>query len=189
MSHLPALRAAAALLLAAAGGAQAASVTCQSRNEHREDCWLRGRGEVVLVRQISSTRCVKGRNWDETRNGLYVTDGCGGVFETRDSGGWTGRPDNRPDHRPDDRPGNRPGDRPGNRPGDRPGANVGRVREAAAPACAARFNNEGNGAPTVEIDGERRVRSDQWDLMLRIDGRRYVCRVDDRGRVLSVNPA
>ena len=41
----------------------------------------------------------------------------------------------------------------------------------------------------VEIDGERRVRSDQWDLMLRIDGRRYVCRVDDRGRVLSVNPA
>jgi hypothetical protein len=181
MSHLPALRAAAALLLAAAGGAQAASVTCQSRNEHREDCWLRGRGEVVLVRQISSTRCVKGRNWDETRNGLYVTDGCGGVFETRDSGGWAGRPDNRPDHRPDDRP--------GNRPGDRPGTNVGRLREAAAPSCAARFNNEGNGAPTVEIDGERRVRSDQWDLMLRIDGRRYVCRVDDRGRVLSVNPA
>lgn len=74
--------------------ALAASVTCQSRNNQREECDLRGRGEVVLVRQISKTTCEKGRNWDETRNGLYVTDGCGGVFETRDSG--YGRPDDRP---------------------------------------------------------------------------------------------
>ena len=71
--------------------ALAASVTCQSRNNQREECWLQGRGEVVLVRQISKTACVKGRNWDETRNGLYVTDGCGGVFETR-----TGWDNNRP---------------------------------------------------------------------------------------------
>jgi hypothetical protein len=74
--------------------ALAASVTCQSRNNQREECGLRGRGEVVLVRQISNTTCVKGRNWDETRNGLYVTAGCGGVFETRDHG--HGRPDDRP---------------------------------------------------------------------------------------------
>jgi hypothetical protein len=76
----------------------AASVTCQSRNNQREECRLQGRGEVVLVRQISNTTCVKGRNWDETRNGLYVTSGCGGVFETRSGGndrpgygeGWNG---------------------------------------------------------------------------------------------------
>lgn len=74
--------------------ALAASVTCQSRDNQREECGLRGRGEVVLVRQISKTTCVKGRNWDETRNGLFVTDGCGGVFETRDNG--YGRPDDRP---------------------------------------------------------------------------------------------
>lgn len=78
--------------------ALAASVTCQSRNNQREECWLQGRGEVVLKRQISHTTCVKGRNWDETRNGLYVTSGCGGVFETRAGGndrpghgeGWNG---------------------------------------------------------------------------------------------------
>lgn len=82
--------AATAALLLLGGHAMAASVTCQSRNNQREDCSLRGRGEVVLVRQLSKTTCVKGRNWDETRQGLYVTDGCGGVFETRD--GWNDRP-------------------------------------------------------------------------------------------------
>ncbi len=78
--------------------AMADSVTCQSRNNQREECRLQGRGEVLLVRQISNTTCVKGRNWDETRNGLYVTSGCGGVFETRSGGndrpghgeGWNG---------------------------------------------------------------------------------------------------
>ena len=83
IAHLVAAVAAMTLLGAAA---LAASVTCQPRNNQREECWLQGRGEVVLVRQISKTTCVKGRNWDETRNGLYVTDGCGGVFETR--AGW-----------------------------------------------------------------------------------------------------
>jgi Protein of unknown function (DUF3011) len=85
--HLP-LATVAALLLSS--NVLAASVTCQSRNNQREDCNLRGRGEVVLARQISKTACVKGRNWDETRQGIYVTDGCGGVFETRD--GWNDRP-------------------------------------------------------------------------------------------------
>jgi hypothetical protein len=92
IAHLVAAAAAVTLMGA---DALAASVTCQSRNNQREECWLQGRGEVVLVRQISKTACVKGRNWDETRNGLYVTDGCGGVFETRGSGGgggWNDRP-------------------------------------------------------------------------------------------------
>ena len=80
IAHLVAAVAAMTLLGA---DALAASVTCQSRNNQREECWLQGRGEVVLVRQISKTTCVKGRNWDETRDGIYVTDGCGGVFETR----------------------------------------------------------------------------------------------------------
>lgn len=88
------LFAAVAALFMLGTDALAASVTCQSRNNQREECGLRGRGEVVLVRQLSNTTCVKGRNWDETRNGLYVTAGCGGVFETRDNG--YGRPDDRP---------------------------------------------------------------------------------------------
>jgi hypothetical protein len=63
IAHLVAAVAAMTLLGA---DALAASVTCQSRNNQREECWLQGRGEVVLVRQISKTTCVKGRNWDET---------------------------------------------------------------------------------------------------------------------------
>ena len=38
-------------LLLLGANAMAASVTCQSRNNQREDCRLQGRGEVVLVRQ------------------------------------------------------------------------------------------------------------------------------------------
>lgn len=95
IAHLAATLAAMTLLGA---DALAASVTCQSRNNQREECFLGGRGEVVLVRQISKTTCVKGRNWDETRNGLYVTDGCGGVFETRGGGGNGGHWNDRPGH-------------------------------------------------------------------------------------------
>lgn len=83
IAHLVAAVAAVTLLGA---DALAATVTCQSRNQQREECRLQGRGEVVLVHQISKTTCVKGRNWDETRNGLFVTQGCGGVFEMRSGG-------------------------------------------------------------------------------------------------------
>lgn len=81
--------------------ALAARVTCESRDYKRQECTLRDRGEVVLVQQISKTACVKGNNWDETRNGVYVTDGCAAVFETRGGGGngggyGYGRPDDRP---------------------------------------------------------------------------------------------
>lgn len=100
MRALPHLFAALASLSLLGADALAATVTCQSRNNQREECTLRGRGEVVLVRQLSKTTCEKGRNWDETRNGLYVNAGCGGVFETRDGGsdrpgqggGWNDRP-------------------------------------------------------------------------------------------------
>lgn len=83
--------------------ALAARVTCQSRDYQREECTLRDRGEVVLVQQISKTACVKGKNWNETRNGVYVTDGCAAVFETRGGGGGNGGGDGH--GRPDDRPG------------------------------------------------------------------------------------
>ncbi len=102
MRALPHLFAALASFSMLGADASAATVTCQSRNNQRAECTLRGGSEVVLVRQLSKTTCEKGRNWDETRNGLYVTDGCGGVFETRDGsndrpgqgGGWSGGPGN-----------------------------------------------------------------------------------------------
>lgn len=170
--------AAVAALALLALGAQAASVTCQSRNKQREECRLRGYGEVALVRQISSTTCVKGRNWDETRNGLYVTDGCGGVFETREAGAV------------------RPGDRPGERPGERPDPATGRpltsmseaMREDALSACLMRFNNEANGAVNGVLESHRRLRPGVWELTLKAMGQRYTCQVNDRALVIAVNP-
>jgi len=170
----PALQWAALAALALAGAAaQAGSVTCQSRNNHREDCWLRGRGEVVLVRQISNTRCVKGRNWDETRNGIYVTDGCGGVFETRGGGGgWDDRPDrpDRPHHgRPDMLP-------PPVASGDE------RLPPPGAVAACVRAINRGR---NVDVEQEARLPSGIWRYVLRYPHGRVMCAVNRQGQVVQ----
>ena len=50
-----------------------------------------GRGiDVRLVRQISKTRCVEGRNWGFNRAGIWVDQGCEGVF--RVARRWSGGP-------------------------------------------------------------------------------------------------
>ena len=50
-----------------------------------------GRGsEVRLVRQISKTRCIEGRTWGFNRAGLWVDQGCEGVF--RIARRWSGGP-------------------------------------------------------------------------------------------------
>lgn len=263
----PQLRLAALAVLTMLGhSALAASVTCQSRNNQREDCSLRGRGEVVLARQISKTACVKGRNWDETRQGLYVTDGCGGVFETRDGGhdrpgqgggwgaggnphpggGWNGGPNpgghgdggyrdlvgaraagaetelQRRGYR-EARSQGAPGGRfvfwrtpqrgcievrvadgrfqtirPVNNsecdgssrppvPPDRPSpGNTGRPRAPDPAMCMMQNSNQGAVDGTVERRTE--VRPGTWEFVIRMEGARFICRTDDRGRVMSFNP-
>ncbi|GCL63335.1 DUF3011 domain-containing protein [Pseudaquabacterium pictum] len=247
--------AAAAALLLLGGPALAASVTCQSRNNQREDCSLRGRGEVVLVRQISKTTCVKGRNWDETRQGLYVTDGCGGVFETRD--GWNDRPGqgggwgNGGHPNPGGPNGNGHGDlvgvrassgeselqrrgyretrnqsAPGGRfvfwrtpqrgcievrvadgrfqtirpvnnsecdnggrppmPPDRPSHGGGRPQAPDPAMCM--MQNSSQGATDGTIERSTEVRPGTWEFVIRMSGARFVCRTDNRGRVMSFNP-
>ena len=252
---------AAAALLLAAGAAQAASVTCQSRNNQREECRLRGRGEVVLVRQTSNTKCVQGRNWDETREGLYVTDGCGGVFETREDGG--GRSSRHGDDRPGQGgwsgaagPANGGGDQalvgmrassgeselqrrgyrqvrsesaPDGRfmfwrtpsrgcievrvtdgrfqtvrtvdqgqcdnsrplPADRPmrGNDSHPRRQAAVANCSMQYNTEATGASEGTVEGQRYLRPGVWELRMQIAGRRFDCQVNERGQVVSFNPA
>ena len=248
--------AAAAVLLLLGGQALAASVTCQSRNNQREDCNLRGRGEVVLARQISKTTCVKGRNWDETRQGLYVTDGCGGVFETRD--GWNDRPGqgggwgNGGNPNPGGPASNGYGDlvgvrassgeselqrrgfrearnqgAPGGRfvfwrtpsrgcievrvadgrfqtirpvnnsecdggrpqppmPPDRPMPGGGRPQAPDPFQCMAQNSNQG--APDATIERSTEVRAGLWEFAIRMNGTRYICRTDNRGRLISLNP-
>lgn len=248
------LAAAATLLLSA--DVLAASVTCQSRNNQREDCSLRGRGEVVLARQISKTTCVKGRNWDETRQGLYVTDGCGGVFETRDGSndrpgqgdsGWSGGPNQGGAWNNGNGYGDLVGARaaggetelqrrgyrearsqgaPGGRfvfwrtpqrgcievrvadgrfqtirpvnnsecdgggrppvPPDRPMPGGGRPHGPDPAMCMLQNSNQGAVDGTVERRTE--LRPGTWEFVIRMAGERFICRTDDRGRVMSLNP-
>ena len=58
------------------------SVRCESRDYRRRYCPADvGHGAVHLSRQISDTRCVFGRNWSYDRRGIWVSDGCAGVFD------------------------------------------------------------------------------------------------------------
>lgn len=83
-------------------------IRCESPNDKFARCYTRGR--VEIVRQLSRTKCVEGRNWGQDREGLWVKDGCRADFAAR-GGGWN-----------DDRPG-----RPGNGWGPGNGGDYGRV--------------------------------------------------------------
>ncbi len=70
---------------AAAGSALRASsgsrILCESVDRKRTRCDVRTRGGVRLVDQLSETRCREGRNWGYDGRGIWVDDGCRGVFE------------------------------------------------------------------------------------------------------------
>ncbi|WP_454830566.1 DUF3011 domain-containing protein [Pseudoxanthomonas wuyuanensis] len=63
---------------------------CESDGNRTRQCRVDTRGGVVLVRQLSSTRCVEGRNWGYDRGGVWVSQGCRGEF--RSGGGGYGSP-------------------------------------------------------------------------------------------------
>ena len=66
-------------------------VTCESRDAQYEFCSVTTRGDVRMVRQISSTPCRPGRSWGFNATGIWVTNGCRAEFEVgyRDVE-WTG---------------------------------------------------------------------------------------------------
>jgi hypothetical protein len=57
-------------------------VTCSSESNAMTRCNWDGRyGQPRIVQQLSQAACVKGRSWDyDSRNGLWVTDGCRARF-------------------------------------------------------------------------------------------------------------
>jgi Protein of unknown function (DUF3011) len=80
-------------------------IDCESRNYGYERCEVPWR-DARLVRQLSDTACVRGRNWGIDRRGIWVDRGCAGRFAPagrhhgdRDdyAGGW--RPGPGWDHR------------------------------------------------------------------------------------------
>ncbi len=55
-------------------------ITCESRNNHYQRCSINQPGYVTLERNLSSSTCRKGRNWDYDRREIWVDDGCRGEF-------------------------------------------------------------------------------------------------------------
>lgn len=63
------------------GGAQREEFfVCESIRDRYSECRKPGRGPVRLDRQLSSTRCVEGRNWGQNRGSVWVDNGCRARF-------------------------------------------------------------------------------------------------------------
>lgn len=69
------------------GGGNRDRVTCQSQKDREQFCPAPIGGDVRLVRQLSDTKCVQGRNWTWEPNGIRVFDGCRAEFTYRRRGG------------------------------------------------------------------------------------------------------
>jgi hypothetical protein len=62
------------------GGPQGGgTIRCESADRRMQSCRT-GWDSAVLVRQLSDTRCVEGRNWGARRGEVWVNDGCRGEF-------------------------------------------------------------------------------------------------------------
>lgn len=57
------------------------SVRCESADGRERRCTLDTRGGVRLVRQLSRTACIEGRNWGYDRGGVWVEGGCRADFQ------------------------------------------------------------------------------------------------------------
>lgn len=62
------------------GYGQAQTVRCESINSRSQRCRIDRPGEVRVARQLSRQQCIRGRNWDYTRNEIRVRDGCRADF-------------------------------------------------------------------------------------------------------------
>jgi hypothetical protein len=71
------------------------AVDCASRNYAYTRCDVPWR-DARIVRQLSDTQCVRGRNWGIDRRGIWVDGGCAARFVAAGRGGDYGggwRPD------------------------------------------------------------------------------------------------
>lgn len=85
------------------GNLPTGTVRCESRDRRQVVCdtgWRR----AMIVRQLSGTACVEGRNWHQDNGRIWVDDGCRADFAPARGGrGWDRDDDGRPGDRP--RPG------------------------------------------------------------------------------------
>ena len=89
MNHgrLLAISAFAALLAGAGPAAAQTYVQCESREYQYQFCPIpQGATRVTLVEQRSRSACIEGRSWGWDRRGVWVSNGCDGVFDAASQG-------------------------------------------------------------------------------------------------------
>jgi hypothetical protein len=64
---------------------QTQTVTCESRDNQRNDCYVGGldQGSVSLDKQLSQANCSKGYSWGTSSNNIWVSRGCRARFSYR----------------------------------------------------------------------------------------------------------
>lgn len=62
-------------------------ISCESNDGRYRECRAAFNGPAQLVRQLSDTRCVEGRNWGSRPGLVWVDQGCRGRFAA-DRQGW-----------------------------------------------------------------------------------------------------
>src|SRR5271170_1995346 len=69
----------------AAGSAKAQDFNCASQNMQRNYCRIpdAGRARVELVKQNSDNPCVRGQIWGNDGRGIWVDQGCRGLFRVK----------------------------------------------------------------------------------------------------------
>lgn len=71
-------------------GGNSGVVRCESADGRTRECPADTRNGVQLVRQLSRTTCIEGRNWGYGRGGIWVSQGCRAEFATGYGGGRQG---------------------------------------------------------------------------------------------------
>ena len=68
---------------------QTQTVTCESRDDQRNDCYVGGldQGSVSLDKQLSKSSCSKGYSWGTSNNNIWVSRGCRAQFSYRSRSG------------------------------------------------------------------------------------------------------
>ncbi len=70
-------------------GGNGDTIRCESNDNRQRVCNTGWRG-AVLVRQLSNTQCVEGRNWGSSNGSVWVDNGCRAEFAEGRGGNWGG---------------------------------------------------------------------------------------------------
>ncbi|WP_241772682.1 DUF3011 domain-containing protein [Stenotrophomonas pictorum] len=65
----------------------AGTIRCESNDNRRREC-ATGWRRATLVRQLSKTQCIEGRNWGSGNGTVWVSNGCRAGFTEGRGGGW-----------------------------------------------------------------------------------------------------